>query len=180
MGGVMSKLFLFFMILSLNIHAEDKPRTYTEEEFKKALRAEMKKELENLDSKKLVKYFKGLIEKEDLMDKQKAELEQKEKKLSMSIKQFNERVKVLTGKQNKILGCLSDVKKGEEGRVSSMVEIINNMKADKAAEVLSVQDPDITIKILRGLDPVKVSKLFNQMDKEISARLQKQFLTMKR
>jgi len=180
MGEVMSKLFLIFMILSLNIYAEDKPKTYTEEEFKKALRAEMKKELENLDSKKLVKYFKGLIDKEVLMDKQKALLDQKEKKLSMSIKQFNERVKVLTGKQNKILGCLSDIKKGEEGRVASMVEIINNMKANKAAEVLSVQDSDITIKILRGLDPVKVSKLFNQMDKEISARLQKQFLTMKR
>ena len=180
MGEVMSKFLIVFLSLTIGLAAQEKPKTYTEVEFKKALREETKKELENLDSKKLVKYFKGLIEREELMDKKKVQLDQKEKTLAMSIKQFEKRVKVLTGKQNKVLGCLDDIQKGEEGRINNMVEIISNMKADKAAAVLAVQDPDITIKILRALEPVKVSKLFNQMDKEISARLQKQFLTMKR
>lgn len=179
MGEVMNRWILIFF-LSFNLSAQEKEKTYTEEEFKKALRVEVKKELENLDSKKLVKYFKGLLEKEDMIDKKQLDLAQKERKLKMSIEQFEKRIKLLSGQQDKILGCLDDIKKGESDRVSNMVEIISNMKADKAAEVLSVQDPDITIKILRGLDPLKVSKLFNQMDKEISARLQKQFLTMKK
>jgi len=178
----MNKFILTFMILSFSVFSEEKAekKTYNEEEFKTALRVEMKKELENLDSKKLAKYFKGLLDKEDMIAKREADLKKKEKKLLMSIEQFEKRAKSLTGERDKIIGCLDNVKKGENDRISNMVEIISNMKADKAAEVLSVQDADITIKILRGLDPLKVSKLFNQMDKEISARLQKQFLTMKK
>ncbi|TDJ03694.1 MAG: hypothetical protein E2O68_09745 [Deltaproteobacteria bacterium] len=176
----MSKWMIIFGIVSLSLTAQEKPKTYTEEQFRAALRKEMRKEMENLGSKKLVKYFKGLLDKEEMIEAKKNKLAQREKILSMSIKQFEKRIKLLTGKQNKIIGCIDEIKKGEENRIKNMVEIISNMKADKAAAVLTVQDPDITIKILRGLDPLKVSKLFNQMDKEISARLQKQFLTMKR
>jgi len=176
MEEVMNRWILSLLLMSFTLSAQEKAKTYTEEEFKRAV----KKELSNLDANKLVKYFKGLLEKEEAIDKKELELIQRERKLNMSVKQFEKRIKLLTGKQNKILGCLDDIKIGEEDRINNMVEIISNMKASKAAEVLSVQEPEITIKILRGLDPLKVSKLFNQMDKEISARLQKQFLTMKR
>jgi flagellar motility protein MotE (MotC chaperone) len=54
------------------------------------------------------------------------------------------------------------------------------MKADKAAQVLAIQDPEITMKILGKLESKTVSRIFNLMDKEISARIQKQFMTMKR
>ena len=61
-----------------------------------------------------------------------------------------------------------------------MVDVISGMRPQSAADVLSVQDVDISVKILGDLPPEKVSKIFNSMDKEISARLQKQFMSMKK
>jgi flagellar motility protein MotE (MotC chaperone) len=52
------------------------------------------------------------------------------------------------------------------------------MKPQKAAELLSVQDSDISVKILELIKPERASKIFNLMDKEVSARLQKQYLNM--
>ena len=61
-----------------------------------------------------------------------------------------------------------------------MVEVISNMRPQAAAQLLSVQENDIALKILGALDSVKVSKIFNLMTKEISSRLQKQYINMKR
>ena len=61
-----------------------------------------------------------------------------------------------------------------------MVEIISGMKPVMAGNVLSVQDSDIAVKILSELPAMKISKIFNSMDKEISARLQKQYMNMKK
>jgi len=58
--------------------------------------------------------------------------------------------------------------------------MISNMKPDKAASVLSVQDSEIAVQILQMIDPKKASKIFNFMDKEVSAKLQKQYLQMKK
>ena len=49
-----------------------------------------------------------------------------------------------------------------------------------AADILAIQDPDLSVRILAELDSTKMSKIFNLMDKEVSARLQKQFLQMKK
>ena len=61
-----------------------------------------------------------------------------------------------------------------------VVEVISGMRPQNAADLLSVQESDLAVKILGQLDPAKVSKIFNLMDKEISAKLQKQFMTMKK
>ena len=54
------------------------------------------------------------------------------------------------------------------------------MKPQVAAEMLSVQESKLSVEIISKLDPVKVSKIFNLMDKEISARLQKEYLNMQK
>lgn len=98
----------------------------------------------------------------------------------MNIEHFEKRVKEVVNQQEKVLGCVDNNSKAETDRVRHMVRIISNMKPNQSAQVLSVQDADITVKILGLLEPDKVSKIFNLMDKEISARLQKQYLTMKK
>ena len=54
------------------------------------------------------------------------------------------------------------------------------LRPQKAAEILSVQDSSIAVQILQKIDPKKASKIFNFMDKDISAKLQKQYLLMKK
>jgi flagellar motility protein MotE (MotC chaperone) len=61
-----------------------------------------------------------------------------------------------------------------------MVDVVSGMRPQNAADILSVQDVEIAVKILGKLEPTKVSKIFNSMDKEISARLQKQYMNMKK
>ena len=53
-------------------------------------------------------------------------------------------------------------------------------KQAPSLQVLSTQDADISVKILEKIDPTKASKIFNLMDKEVSARLQKQYLNMQK
>ena len=65
-------------------------------------------------------------------------------------------------------------------RVQQLVEVISNMKPQRAADLLSVQDPDISVRIFEKTNPTKASKIFNLMDKEVSARLQKQYLNMQK
>ena len=107
-------------------------------------------------------------------------MKKREEFLVVNQKHFEKRVKDLLQEQGKILGCMDANKKKESDRVRHMVRVISNMKPNNAAQVLSVQDANITVVILGMLDPIKVSKIFNLMDKEISARLQKQYLTMKK
>ena len=46
--------------------------------------------------------------------------------------------------------------------------------------MLAVQDPVLSVQLLGMLDSAQVSKIFNQMDKTISAKLQKMYLEMKK
>ena len=61
-----------------------------------------------------------------------------------------------------------------------MVDVVSGMKPQTAADLLSQQDPSLAVKIMGELDAVKVAKIFNLMKKEISAKLQKQYMTLKK
>ena len=61
-----------------------------------------------------------------------------------------------------------------------MVSVVSGMKPQTAANLLSQQDPSISVKILGMLDAVQVAKIFNLMEKEVSAKLQKQYMTLKK
>ena len=90
------------------------------------------------------------------------------------------KIKDFEKSQSKLLACLDESKGETQKRISGLVTMISNMKPLKAADVLSVQDSKISIQILEKIDPKRASKIFNLMDKEVSARLHKQYLTMRR
>ena len=69
-------------------------------------------------------------------------------------------------------------KKKRENIIDHLVQVVSGMKPQTAADMLAVQDSTLTVEIISKLDPTKVSKIFNLMDKEISARLQKEYLNM--
>jgi flagellar motility protein MotE (MotC chaperone) len=107
-------------------------------------------------------------------------LQKEQEQLKMNMNDFQKKVIEFEESQKKFLGCIDSQNEKAEKRVSQMVEVVSLMKPQNAADVLSVQDPDLSVRIMGQLEPQKASKIFNLMDKEVSARLQKQFLQMKK
>ena len=155
-------------------------KKYTEIEFRTELKKEVKKILKKMGRKEIVNFSEELLKKEDQLVLQELALKKREEELGFNISGFSKGIKEFKKKQDKILGCLEDQEKEHKKRISHMVDVIAGMKPLTAANLLSVQDASITVNILSRLNPAKVSKIFNVMDKEISARLQKQYMTMKK
>ena len=114
------------------------------------------------------------------MDEKEKTFSTREEQIKISESTLTRKILELEKRQGKIIGCIDNNKNGLARRVKQMVSVIGNMKPLKAAEVLSVQDSLISVKILAQIDPKKASKIFNLMDKEVSARLQKQYLNMQK
>lgn len=157
-----------------------KAKTYTEEEFKKALQEELDKTIKKVSGNHMVDFSKELLQKEEAIKVKELEVKKQEDQLKMNMADFEKRVKDFQVEQKRFIGCIDGQDEKADKRVSQMVEVISGMRPQNAADLLSVQESDLAVKILGQLDPAKVSKIFNLMDKEISAKLQKQFMTMKK
>ena len=155
-------------------------REYTEEEFKTAVMEEAAKLMKKAGSANLVDFSKELLEKEEGIKNKELNLKKEQEELEMSKTDFKKKLIEFQDSQKKFIGCVDEKNEKANKRVSQMVEVISGMKPQNAADVLTVQDPDLSVRILSELDSAKASKIFNLMDKEVSARLQKQFLQMKK
>ncbi len=159
---------------------EKKEKTYTESEFHAAVMKEVERRLVRLGKSEIVSFSKELMEKEKDLNVREGTLEQREQAIKISSQDLAKKVKEFEERQNKLIACLDGVDQQKNSRVKHMVETISGMKPQNAADLLSVQESDLAVEILGALEPAKVSKIFNLMDKEISARLQKQYMTMKK
>jgi flagellar motility protein MotE (MotC chaperone) len=155
-------------------------REYTEEEFKTAVMEEATKLMKKAGSANLVDFSKELLEKEEAIKNKELTVKKEQEELDMSKADFKKKLIEFQDSQKKFLGCVDEKSQKADKRVSQMVDVISGMKPQNAADVLTVQDPDLSVRILSELDSAKASKIFNLMDKEVSARLQKQFLQMKK
>ena len=186
---------LFLILLSINpLWAQDgdkgeeapkktedpREKKYNYDEFQEAVNTKIEKQLKRLGRGKIIGFSKELMKKEEVLKLREIELEKRAEQLQMNTSDFQKKVKTFQNRQLKFLGCLDESDKQREKRITHMVDVVSGMKPLSAAEVLSVQDAGISIKILGMLPPEKVSKIFNLMKKEISARLQKQYMTMKK
>lgn len=159
---------------------DPRDKKYSYDEFQDAVNERVEKQLKRLGRGKIIGFSKELMKKEEVLKLKEIELEKRAEQLYMNSGDFEKKVKTFQNRQLKFLGCLDESDKQREKRITHMVDVVSGMKPQSAAEVLSVQDADISIKILGMLPPEKVSKIFNLMKKEISARLQKQYMTMKK
>jgi flagellar motility protein MotE (MotC chaperone) len=199
MGQMNNMKFLLFLILttivSTQLWAANPPvkkeavaatppgpvkRLYTEEEFNKAVMLETEKLMKKVGSSHLVDFSKELLEKEEALKVKELNVQKEQEQLKQSKNDFQKKVAEFDDSQKKFLGCVESQNEKVDKRVTQMVEVISGMKPQSAADVLSVQDPDLSVRILGQLEAQKASKIFNLMDKEVSARLQKQFLQMKK
>ena len=170
----MVKLLITFFLLVGVSQAEEKK--YTEEEFKKALDLQV----DRLKKSSVSQLTKELLEKERKLAEREEQLEKREEQIRLGEESLSKRIAKLESKQTKILGCIDENARKEAIRIKQLVSVISNMKPAKAAELLSVQDAQISVKIIELIEPERASKIFNLMDKEVSARLQKQYMTMKK
>jgi flagellar motility protein MotE (MotC chaperone) len=177
-------LFILFCLWIAFSHAEEKKvsstRSYTEKEFLDAVEKEVKNRMEKYGSENMVSLTREIMKKEREIELEQQKNKQKQTELIAIEKDLKARIKEFQNQQQKLLGCLDDNDQKQTKRVNHMVEVVSGMRPATAADVLSVQDVDIAVRILGKLEAVKVSKIFNSMDKEISARLQKQFMNMKK
>lgn len=169
--------FFFFVV---NGFSQEKKMEFTKEEFNTAVMAEMNKNMKKIGRGKMIPFSQELLSKELLLEKKEKEMKVKEDQLKVHEEQLKVKVIEFKNEQEKFISCIDKIDQDEKNRISHMVDVVSNMRPINAASLLSQQDSEISVKILARLEPVKVSKIFNLMEKEVSARLQKQYMTMKR
>jgi flagellar motility protein MotE (MotC chaperone) len=170
---------LLVLVFSLSAYAnESAEKIYTKDDFKEKVAKEVDKQVDRLKKSSVAKLTKEILQKERDLDDRAEALALREEQIKMAEESLAKKVFEVEKQQKKLLGCVDDNEKSKIARVQQLVSVISNMKPQKAAELLSVQDSDISVKILELIKPERASKIFNLMDKEVSARLQKQYLNM--
>lgn len=155
-------------------------KTYTEKDFILKVNEEVKKKVDSIKNKSISDLTRELLDKEKDLNLRSLELDKERESLRASDQELGKKYADFEHKQKSFLGCVDKNEEESKARVGQLVEMVSSMKPAKAAEVLSVQESDIAVKIIQMIDAKKASKIFNFMDKEVSARLQKQYLLMKR
>jgi flagellar motility protein MotE (MotC chaperone) len=172
--------FILIAIFLNSAFAQAPKKTYSEEEFVKKVSEEVKKRVDTLKNQSVSDLTKELLDKEEKLKLRELDLLKQQDALKVSEADIAKRYAELAQKQKSFIGCVERHNEDSKARIGQVVEMISNMKPEKAASVLSVQDPEIAVQILQMIDAKKASKIFNFMDKEISAKLQKQYLQMKK
>jgi flagellar motility protein MotE (MotC chaperone) len=168
------------LIMAFNTVSAMAAKTYTEVEFIKKVNEEVKSKVDSIKNKSVSDLTRELLDKEEKLKLRELELQKLQDSLKVSENDIAKRYSDLSDKQRSFIGCVEKNQDEGKARIGQLVDMVSNMKPQKAAEVLSVQDSEIAVKILQMIDPKKASKIFNFMDKDISAKLQKQYLLMKK
>lgn len=175
----MKKIWMFILICS-NASFAQSAKVYSEEDFIKKVTEETKSKVDTIKNKSVSDLTKELIDKEGKLRLRELKIQKLEDTLKASEGELAKKYSSFEARQKKFIGCIEKNEEEGKSRVGQLVEMVSNMKPQKAAEVLSVQETDIAVKILQMIDAKKASKIFNFMDKDISAKLQKQYLEMKK
>ncbi|MCE3013616.1 MAG: hypothetical protein LW878_11185 [Proteobacteria bacterium] len=174
------KMLILVLGTLLTLSAQAQGKKYSEEEFIKAVAEQVKKQVDQIKNKSVTELTKELVQKDEAQKLRDLDLQKREDQIKVNAQELEKKIKKFHTEQNDLLGCLQKNDNDQQTRVNQQVEVVSNMQPAKAAQLLSVQEADIAVRILQLLDPKKASKIFNLMDKEVSARLQKQYMNMKR
>ena len=123
---------------------------------------------------------KELLDKEEKLKLRELVLEKQLDALKVSEAEVSKKFIDVIEQQKKVLACVDKNENESKARIGNLVEMISNMKPEKAADILAIQEADVAVQILQFLEPKKASKIFNFMNKDVSAKLQKQYLEMKK
>ena len=172
---------LFILLSSLTYGAEKK---YTEVDLEKEVNKRVEEKLDKIikrvKKKSVAELTKEILDREKGIEKRELSVKIKEEKYHNTAKDFERQIAEFENRQTDFIACVDKTNQEQDTRIKKMVEVVANMKPAKAADIISVQDQDIAVRILSKLDTTKASKIFNLLDKEKSAQLQKMYLNMKK
>ncbi|MAX66090.1 MAG: hypothetical protein QF441_09045 [Bacteriovoracaceae bacterium] len=171
-------LFIMISFFCFSSYAKEEKKIYSQKEFEKKVKEEVDRQIELLKKKSIAQLTKELMDKERSLAKQVEQLKLREEQIKLNESSLAKKIVELEKTKKKIIGCIDENKKGESMRVRQLVDVVSGMKPQKAADLLSVQEENISVKILQKIKPERAAKIFNLMDKEVSARLQKLYLNM--
>jgi flagellar motility protein MotE (MotC chaperone) len=175
-------IFAVTMLIAADCFAQKIPavKTYTEAEVEEIVAKRIQEKMDKVKPGSVTEFSRELLKRDEDLRVMALDLVRREEQLKVSSGELTKKIQEFQSRQGKLLGCMDEFDNQKQKRVDHMVDIVSGMKPQNAAEVLSVQDADIAVRILGQLPAEKVSKIFNLMTKEISARLQKQYLDMKK
>ncbi len=163
------KLILLFFAFGLSAQEE---KIYTEKESNEAIYKSR--------PKNIVEFSKQLVVKENRLKLETLEFVKREEQLKLISQELEKKILAFKKKQDSFIFCAEGLKNKEDDRVKHMVSVISGMRPKNAAAILSIQESTLAVKIMEELEAEKMSKIFNFMNEEVSARLQKQYMTMKK
>lgn len=178
----MTRLLIFVttLILVSSLSAKE----YSDKEIDKLVNSKVEErlgtEIKRIKKHSVAELTNAVIKREKELESERQDFEADKLKLINSTKEFEQKILDFDLRQNKFIACIAEDNAMKEKRIKKMVEVIAGMKPQKAAELISVQDQGIAVMILSKLDTTKSSKIFNLLDKEKSAELQKIYLNMKK
>ncbi len=170
---------LALSIVSMTSFSQVK-KTYSEEDFVKKVTEEVKAKVDVIKNKSVSDLTKEILEKEEKLKLRELELQKQNDSLKVAESELAKKYSEFEARQKTFIGCINKNEEESKARIGQLVEMISSMKPQKAAEILSVQDSEIAVRILQMTDAKKASKIFNFMDKDVSAKLQKQYLLLKK
>lgn len=173
----MKKILFSILILQfMSVFANIEPKN----DFDQKVKEEVERQINLIKKKSIAQLTSELLEKERELQRISSQLDARSEQLKIGEVSLMKKIDEFEDQKNKIFGCLDENEKGAQMRIKQLVDVVSNMKPQKAADLLSVQEASISIQIIEKIDPQKASKIFNLMDKEVSARLQKQYLIMQK
>ena len=176
----MKKIVFLMGLLIFVLGAKEEKKIYTQEEFDKKVEAEVNRQVDLVKKKSISTLSKELLAKERELKEKEERLKNRQEQVILAEQALLKKISEFDETKKKIIGCVEDQKGNEQMRIKQLVDVISNMKPQKAADLLSVQESGISVKLIERIEPEKASKIFNLMDKEVSARLQKQYLNMQK
>ena len=118
-----------------------------------------------------VEGMKELEQRERTISEHEKEIAERERAVLVQEKILQIKLKRIEEVSQKMASRLDKFKEESESKVVKLVTMLETMKPDAAAAYVEQVDPNLAVEVMARINVTKAAKIWNKMDKKISARL---------
>ena len=115
--------------------------------------------------------LRELEARERAVSEKEKEIAEREESVQVQERVLQNKLKRIEEVSKQMAGRLDKFKADAEGKVAKVVAMLESMKPDAAAAYVENVDPFLAVEIMARINTQKAAKIWNKMDKKISARL---------